>query len=446
MTRSSLVPLMRYRDVAAAIDWLSGAFGLEARSVVRDEDGSVLYAELCFGAGIVMIGPVGQSGLDKLLKQPADLDGANTQSCYVAVDDVQAHYQRAKAAGAEIVLEYAGTDGGDRAYAARDLDGHIWNFGGYAPRLPLAAVEIEPRELYQPATRLGMIAHTAVALCVMVIAAGSVYGVATMPDKQPTAVSAVQTGAVTSALRSAAMEPVEPLPQAERTQPPKTLPRDIATERRARLEAQDKAAALARALEAEAHARKEAARTTARLREELVREQAARAAAEASHLAAVAELGRERDVKSVSKSKDIERERARQEAIARAEAAEAAAAAAKSAPATTGSLDQSVQPASEPPPVPSTAPNSNVTIEPLPSPQEDVAGEPPPEPDPTAATSQSKLSPASTAKQSKPVRSEAKAPRKPKQKTAQAKPRSQSARAPKSSLVAPSDKFWPYDN
>jgi uncharacterized glyoxalase superfamily protein PhnB len=56
-----------------------------------------------------------------------------TQGIYVALEDVDAHYQQARAAGAEIVREPADTEYGSREYLARDLEGHLWSFGTYRP-------------------------------------------------------------------------------------------------------------------------------------------------------------------------------------------------------------------------------------------------------------------------------------------------------------------------
>jgi uncharacterized glyoxalase superfamily protein PhnB len=129
----TIVPTLRYRDVAAAIDWLSRAFGFEKRLVVPDDNGAVRYAELTFGDGMIMLGPVEDSAFDKLMTQPADAGGAETQICYLFVADAGAHRARAKAAGAEIVLDIEEEDGGGRGYSCRDLEGHIWNFGTYNP-------------------------------------------------------------------------------------------------------------------------------------------------------------------------------------------------------------------------------------------------------------------------------------------------------------------------
>ncbi|MDE2640756.1 MAG: VOC family protein, partial [Chloroflexota bacterium] len=59
--------------------------------------------------------------------------GALTSSPYVIVPDVDAHCARARAAGAEVVMEPADQDYGGRLYAARDPEGQLWNFGSYDP-------------------------------------------------------------------------------------------------------------------------------------------------------------------------------------------------------------------------------------------------------------------------------------------------------------------------
>jgi uncharacterized glyoxalase superfamily protein PhnB len=52
---------------------------------------------------------------------------------YIVVQDSDAHYARAKAAGAEIIRELEDQDYGSRDYTARDLEGNIWSFGTYDP-------------------------------------------------------------------------------------------------------------------------------------------------------------------------------------------------------------------------------------------------------------------------------------------------------------------------
>jgi len=113
----NIFPSMRFADADAAHQWLSRAFGFSERSVYRDPNGAIAHAEMSLGAGTIMFGR----------------GDPNTQGIYVAVADADAHYQRAKAAGAEIIRELQDTDYGSREYAARDLEGHIWSFGTYRP-------------------------------------------------------------------------------------------------------------------------------------------------------------------------------------------------------------------------------------------------------------------------------------------------------------------------
>jgi uncharacterized glyoxalase superfamily protein PhnB len=128
---STILSTLRYRDVAAAIEWLCNAFGFAKHLVVSGDNGAVRYAELTFGSGMIMLGPVEDSGVDKFMTQPAHTGGAETQICYLFVADATAHCAKAKAAGSEIVLDLEDADG--RGYSCRDLEGHVWNFGTYDP-------------------------------------------------------------------------------------------------------------------------------------------------------------------------------------------------------------------------------------------------------------------------------------------------------------------------
>ena len=67
------------------------------------------------------------------MRQPDEVGGIETQSCYLVVDDADAHYARTVAAGAEIVLDIKSDGFGRRGYSCSDPQGHIWNFGTYNP-------------------------------------------------------------------------------------------------------------------------------------------------------------------------------------------------------------------------------------------------------------------------------------------------------------------------
>ena len=132
MAKVTVMPTMRYRDAARALDWLCRAFGFEKRLVVPGPDGTIAHAELTFGNGMVMLGSMRDDDFGQLVKTPADL-GATTQSAYVVVADVDAHYERAKAAGAEVVLDIEDKPYGGRGYTCRDPERHVWNFGSFDP-------------------------------------------------------------------------------------------------------------------------------------------------------------------------------------------------------------------------------------------------------------------------------------------------------------------------
>lgn len=124
-----------YEDAPAAIDWLCRAFGFEVRLRVEGEGGGIVHSELEFGEGVVMVSSADRTdrpGRD-FGKSPRSLDGANTQSLCIHVDDVDAHCEASRAAGARISSEPKTQDYGedywsDRSYEAVDLEGHHWWF------------------------------------------------------------------------------------------------------------------------------------------------------------------------------------------------------------------------------------------------------------------------------------------------------------------------------
>jgi uncharacterized glyoxalase superfamily protein PhnB len=133
LTGTRLIPALRYRNVDQAIEWLCAAFGFEKHDVVVAADGSIVYAYLTLGSAMVLVRSVGESALDQLMIQPDEIGGAETQSCYLVVADADQHCARAKAAGADILLDVDGDDHGGRGYACRDSEGHVWSFGTYDP-------------------------------------------------------------------------------------------------------------------------------------------------------------------------------------------------------------------------------------------------------------------------------------------------------------------------
>lgn len=134
-TKATIIPVLRYRDAPAAIEWLCKVFGFEKHLVVPHQDGSVAHAQLSFGNGMIMLASVSKTNMtfDNLMKQPDELGGAQTQTTYVVVLDVDAMYANAKAAGAKIATEIKDKDYGGRDFSCYDLEGHLWSFGSYDP-------------------------------------------------------------------------------------------------------------------------------------------------------------------------------------------------------------------------------------------------------------------------------------------------------------------------
>jgi len=115
-----------YDDLKGALDWLPKAFGFEARVIVQDGEGNVQHTELEFGGGIIMLAASGQ--ITEGSCSPKSHSGRFTQSLLVFVDDVDAHHERAKAAGATIFQPPSTRDYGDRGYGCLDFEGHPWYF------------------------------------------------------------------------------------------------------------------------------------------------------------------------------------------------------------------------------------------------------------------------------------------------------------------------------
>ena len=134
-----IVPMIAYEDAAAAIDWLTEAFGFSERREQRyaDEDGTVTHAELERDGDVVMLatpnaeyrGPKRHRETCEQARRWQDnpwvVDGL-----FVAVDDVDAHHARAVAAGATVIRPLEDSpEAGMRLYTAEDPEGHRWMFG-----------------------------------------------------------------------------------------------------------------------------------------------------------------------------------------------------------------------------------------------------------------------------------------------------------------------------
>jgi uncharacterized glyoxalase superfamily protein PhnB len=115
-----------YQDPKAALRWLEEAFGFEPFMVIVDKDGNLAHSEMSFGNSVVMVG----TEWTEKHRSPKSIAGVNTQTVHVQLDeDLDAHCERARRAGAVIIAEPETQFYGDRTYRCTDPEGHIWTFG-----------------------------------------------------------------------------------------------------------------------------------------------------------------------------------------------------------------------------------------------------------------------------------------------------------------------------
>lgn len=120
-------PTLVYADAAAAIRFLVDAFGFEKRLVVPGGQPDVVeHAQLAWPeGGGVMLGTAQRE--DNVFSQRP----LGAASVYVVTDEPDALYERATAAGAELVRGLQDEDYGSRGFSVRDPEGNIWSFGTY---------------------------------------------------------------------------------------------------------------------------------------------------------------------------------------------------------------------------------------------------------------------------------------------------------------------------
>ncbi len=124
--RPSISSALCYKDPKRALRWLEEAFGFEPFMIILGPGDELMHSEMRFGDGIIMVG----SEWSPMHRSPANVDGLNTQTVHVQLrEDVDAHCERARNAGATIAMEPTTQFYGDRTYRAVDPEGHIWSFG-----------------------------------------------------------------------------------------------------------------------------------------------------------------------------------------------------------------------------------------------------------------------------------------------------------------------------
>jgi uncharacterized glyoxalase superfamily protein PhnB len=124
MPKTGFQPSVIYQDPKAAMAWLEAAFGFEVAILIEGEDGGFIHCQMRYGEHLISVG----QEWDEAFKSPLKLGGKNTQLTSLSIDtDIDAHCERARAAGAVIVSPPENQFYGDRTYRCRDPEGHHWS-------------------------------------------------------------------------------------------------------------------------------------------------------------------------------------------------------------------------------------------------------------------------------------------------------------------------------
>ncbi len=147
--RPTFSSALSYLDPKGALRFLEAAFGFETSMVILDADENLLHSEMRFGDGLIMVG----SEWNEATRSPASTGGKVTQTVHVHLaEDIDAHCERARKAGAAIQQEPQDQFYGDRTYRAADPEGHIWTFS--QTKTPMTPEEWDKASGFVTRTRL----------------------------------------------------------------------------------------------------------------------------------------------------------------------------------------------------------------------------------------------------------------------------------------------------
>ena len=121
----TITPALVYLNPRAAIDFLRDAFGFELDLLIEDESGNLAHSQMVHGDGKIMVGNEWSDDH----KSPKSIGLKCTQTVHLHLqEDIDAHCEKARKAGAAIIAECQTQFYGDRTYRAKDPEGHIWTF------------------------------------------------------------------------------------------------------------------------------------------------------------------------------------------------------------------------------------------------------------------------------------------------------------------------------
>jgi hypothetical protein len=195
---------------------------------------------------MLMVAPIEDTPFGRMMVQPDEIGGVETQVCYLCVGDARAHAARAKAAGAVVIIEPDDEANKGRGYSCRDPEGHVWNFGVYDPWSKV------PAPVPTPGVRLGRVQQSLIALVLLAVAGTVVLELLPRPDASAAVTAAkaltppAESPQPVAKAAAATIAPVS-LKEADAPADHKTPATDDAPADRAELEVAEKAAAEARA-------------------------------------------------------------------------------------------------------------------------------------------------------------------------------------------------------
>src|SRR5690606_13835031 len=106
MSKYGAIPNISYKNPEEALQFLKDAFGFSEHAVYRDQKNEIQHGELVLGNAMVMISPANnETEFGKYTRTPSEIGGFNTQTIYLIIEDVDAHYKRAIAANTEIIRD-----------------------------------------------------------------------------------------------------------------------------------------------------------------------------------------------------------------------------------------------------------------------------------------------------------------------------------------------------
>jgi uncharacterized glyoxalase superfamily protein PhnB len=129
-----VIPMIAYENGPAAMEWLARAFGFRERARMLGENGRLGHGEMEAGDGVIMLAtPSPHYQGPKHHREECDAAARWSEVPYIVdgvlvyVDDIESHFERAKAGGATILSPLEQGQEGKR-YRAEDLEGHRWMF------------------------------------------------------------------------------------------------------------------------------------------------------------------------------------------------------------------------------------------------------------------------------------------------------------------------------